>query len=74
VGLSALLTYCREAGTSSELIHDHGWEAVLEWTIEYAVCAMAGLPKPPMSKIVETHFAVDELWNGEKASSSGVAG
>jgi hypothetical protein len=35
---------------------------------------MAGLPKPPMSKIVETHFAVDELWNGEKASSSGVAG
>jgi hypothetical protein len=27
-------------------------EDVLEWTLECAACALAGLPKPPMSDVV----------------------
>jgi hypothetical protein len=33
------------------------WEDALEWTIECAVCAFAGLPTPPMGDVVAS------LWN-----------
>lgn len=51
-GLAALLQYCRENESINELVHRDEWEDVLEWTIECAVCALAGLPKPPMSDLV----------------------
>lgn len=42
-GLAALLRYCRENIEQEE---------ALEWTIECAVCAFAGLPAPPMNDVV----------------------
>jgi hypothetical protein len=51
-GLVALLSYSRESGGISELVGRDEWADALEWTIESAVCAIAGLPAPPMNKIV----------------------
>jgi hypothetical protein len=51
-GLAALLGYCRERETINELIGHDEKEDVLEWTMECAACALAGLPKPPMSDVV----------------------
>jgi hypothetical protein len=51
-GLAALLGYCRERETINEIVHQDEWEDVLEWTMECAACALAGLPKPPMSDVV----------------------
>ena len=56
-GLSALLRYCRENESINELVYCDEWEDVLEWTVECAVCDLAGLPKPPMSELVA------DLWN-----------
>jgi hypothetical protein len=33
------------------------WHAVFEWTIERAVCSLAGLPQPPKTAMVA------EIWN-----------
>jgi hypothetical protein len=51
-GLAALLRYCREGESINELVRDDEMEDVLEWTLECAACALAGLPKPPMSDVV----------------------
>jgi hypothetical protein len=51
-GLAALLSYSRERGSINELVYDDAWEDALEWTIERAVCALAGLPTPPMGETV----------------------
>jgi hypothetical protein len=52
-GLAALLGYFRERGSINELIGgDDDMEDVLQWTMECAACALASLPKPPMSEIV----------------------
>ena len=58
IGLAALLRYCRENETINELVRCDEWEDALEWTIECAVCALAGLPAPPMDDLVA------DLWNG----------
>ena len=50
-GLSALLAYVRENHGSQELAGEE-WSDALDWTIEKAVCAFAGLPEPPMNGIV----------------------
>jgi hypothetical protein len=65
-GLASLLAYCRENHSINELVGRDEWEDVLEWTIECAVCAMAGLPKPPMDKVVAS------VW-GETASEDSPA-
>jgi hypothetical protein len=52
-GLAALLRYCREHETINELVEgDDKLANILEWTLESAACAQAGLPEPPMSDIV----------------------
>jgi hypothetical protein len=51
-GLAALFQYCRDQETINEMVAWDEWEDVLEWTMECAVCALAGLPKPPMSEVV----------------------
>ena len=56
-GLAALLRYCRENESINELVHRDEWEDALEWTIECAVCAFAGLPAPPKDNVVAS------LWN-----------
>ena len=43
---------------------EEDWAAALDWTIEKAVCAIEGLPEPPMDK------AVADLWDaGEEVAS-----
>jgi hypothetical protein len=50
-GLAALLGFVREQGGAVELIGDDVDElAMFERPIECAVCRLAGLPAPPMSK------------------------
>jgi hypothetical protein len=51
-GLATLLQYCREQESINEMVAWDEWEDVLEWTMECAVCALAGLPKPQMSDVV----------------------
>jgi hypothetical protein len=51
-GLAALLRYCRENESINELVSNDEWEDVLEWTMESAACALAGLPEPPMGEVV----------------------
>jgi hypothetical protein len=51
-GLAALFQYCREQETINEMVAWDEWEDALEWTMECAVCALAGLPEPPMSEVV----------------------
>jgi hypothetical protein len=51
-GLAALLRYCRENESIDELVSNDEWEDVLEWTMESAACALAGLPAPPMGEVV----------------------
>jgi hypothetical protein len=51
-GLAALLRYCRENQSINELVHEDTWEDALEWTIEAAACALAGLPEPPKDEVV----------------------
>jgi hypothetical protein len=63
-GLVALFEYCRANGGISELARDD-WQDVLEWTMECAVCALAGLPEPPKSNTVA------ELWNEAFVDASG---
>lgn len=55
-GLAALLAYCREQESINELVGEEEWEDVLEWTIECSVCALAGLPEPPMSDLVASVY------------------
>jgi hypothetical protein len=55
-GLAALLGYSRERGSMSALIRPE-WQHAFEWTIECAVCALAGLPRPPKTEIVA------EVWD-----------
>jgi hypothetical protein len=55
-GLAALLGYCRELSGFMGITHAAEWATALEWTIERAACSLAGLPKPPMSKLIR------ELW------------
>jgi hypothetical protein len=63
-GLSALLRYSRENGAINALVHDdYGWGRVFERTIECAVCALAGLPEPPMSDVVAS------VWNENEADA-----
>ncbi len=59
-GISALLSYCREQGSVNELVGVGSWEDALEWTIESALCAIDGLPTPPMSKVVAYLSECDE--------------
>jgi hypothetical protein len=65
-GLAALLGYCRERETIAEMAGGE-WAEVLEHTLECAACALAALPKPPMSELVaelwETGQEVDERVN-----------
>lgn len=56
-GLAALLRYCRENGSINHLVYNDEWEEALEWTMERAVCACAGLPEPLMNDVVAS------LWN-----------
>jgi hypothetical protein len=65
-GLAALLGYCRERESINELIGDDEMEDVLEWTMECAACALAGLPKPPMSDIVAA------AWESRQEDDEGV--
>jgi hypothetical protein len=51
-GLAELLGYCRENETINGLVGSDTWEDVLEWTMECAACALAGLPMPPMSEVM----------------------
>jgi hypothetical protein len=53
----SLLRYCRENESINELVGCDEWEDALEWSIERAVCAFAGLPPPPMNDVVA------RLWN-----------
>ncbi len=68
--LAELLRYSFERGGMSELVwRSPEWLDVFEWTIQRAVCALAGLPRPPMNKTVA------ELWDeyadeDEKAAAS----
>jgi hypothetical protein len=62
-GLSALLRYSRENYAIRELVHNDEWEEVLEWTIESAVCALAGLAEPPMSDVVAS------VWKEKEAGA-----
>jgi hypothetical protein len=57
-GLAALLAYCREMETINEIVQDDVWEDALEWSMECAACALACLPKPPMTETVAS------LWDG----------
>jgi hypothetical protein len=52
-GLAALLRYVNERNGAQEFIHNDEWLEAYDWTIERAVCALAGLPEPPMNDIVE---------------------
>jgi hypothetical protein len=54
-GLAALLAYSRERETMAQMAGSE-WAEVLEYTLECAACAWAGLPKPPMNNVVA------ELW------------
>jgi hypothetical protein len=63
-GIAALKAYVRKSGGRSELVPEEDWSAALDWTIEKAVCAIKGLPEPPMDK------AVASLWDtGEEVAS-----
>ena len=62
-GIAALKAYVRKSGRS-ELVPEEDWSAALDWTIEKAVCAIKGLPEPPMDK------AVASLWNESQEVAS----
>jgi hypothetical protein len=55
-GIVALIEYCAANGGFSGLAPDE-WEDGLAWTIECAVCTLAGLPEPAKSDLVA------QLWN-----------
>lgn len=55
-GLAVLLGYCRELGGFQELTRAAEWATALEWAIENAARSLAGLPKPPMTKLIQ------DLW------------
>jgi hypothetical protein len=56
-GVAALLRHINGPYGAREIINDDEWQEAIEWTVECAVCALAGLPKPPMTEVVA------ELWN-----------
>jgi hypothetical protein len=62
-GLAALLRYCRERESVNELVADDAWEDALEWTLERAACALAGMPEPPMSKVVASLSKAAAEWD-----------
>ena len=67
-GLAALLRYCRESHGINELVCNNEWEDALEWTMESAACALAGLPEPPMGQVVAS------LWNEGEEIEDGEEG
>jgi hypothetical protein len=65
-GLAALLDYSRERGSMGEIMRPE-WQHAFEWTIECAVCAFAGLPRPPKTAIVTEIW--DEQTDGEATTA-----
>jgi hypothetical protein len=61
-GLAALLAYRRV--NEGPAWFDDEWLMVCDWNIEALVCAFAGLPEPPMSKVV-AELADQELEDGQ---------
>jgi len=73
-GLAVLFRYCRERGSISDMVADAAWEDALEWTVERAACALAGLPQPTMSKQVailcDVAESFDPTWRRPETSVS----
>jgi hypothetical protein len=67
-GIAALLAHLRTHEGFSAILDDQ-YDEIFAWTMERAVCALAGLPEPPMSRAVaKMEDVTDDDEPGEQRS------